>query len=171
MIKTLWSVAVLAVALSLGASPALAHAERTSSTPEPKARLDEAPNEVEVTFTEPPIADADFKVLDGCDRDVVEELEVQGTEITASLAGGQPGRWRVDFQVVSAIDGHATTDAFGFLVQGSKDCSSQAQSPPPAGGGPEEDDGGGQMLLIGLFVGGTVLVVALAFAVRGRKSG
>lgn len=152
------------------AVPAIAHAERSASTPEEGARVSAAPNEVMVSFTEPPIADATFQVFDGCDDDVVDEFDVQGTEITAALAGGQPGRWRVSFHVVSGIDGHATRDAFTFRVRGDADCSSTDEPPPAADDDPAEEDSGGATL-IALFAGGTVLAVALALVLRRKGSG
>lgn len=153
-----------------GAAPALAHAERTGSTPEERSRVTAPPAEVSVTFTEPPVADADLQVLDGCDRDVVDDLEVQGTEITAALAGGQPGRWRVEFHVVSGIDGHPTRDAFTFRVRGAADCSEEEEPPPAAEDDDAGDDDGGGGLLIALFAGGTVVLVLLALVLRGRGS-
>lgn len=159
----------LAVA-SAGAGPAFAHAERISSAPEEKARLAEAPAEVSVSFTEPPIADADFQVLDGCGNDVVEDLDVQGTDITAALSGGQPGRWKVDFHVVSGIDGHATKDAFRFAVRGGADCDAEPSPPPDVAAPDQDEDDGAPMMLIALFAGATVLMVVVALALRGRKS-
>ncbi len=152
------------------AAPALAHAERTGSTPEPRSRAAAPPAEVSVSFTEPPVADADFQVLDGCERDVVDDLDVQGTDITASLSEGQPGRWRVEFHVISGIDGHPTRDAFSFRVRGAPDCTAEEEPPPAAGDDPRDDDSGGRGLLIALFAGVTVVVVLLALLLRGRAS-
>ena len=163
---------VVLAAFGAGAGPALAHAERVASTPEDGAKRAQVPAEVSVSFTEPPIADANFQVLDGCGNDVVEDLDVQGTDITAALSGGQPGRWKVAFHVVSGIDGHATRDDFRFAVRGEADCEAEA-SPPPDATGPGEDDeeeDDGPMMLIALFVGVTVLTVLVALALRGRKS-
>lgn len=162
---------LLLLFLGTGAAPALAHAERTSSTPESRSRVAAPPTEVSVSFTEPPVADADFQVLDGCQRDVVDELDVQGTDITASLSEGQPGRWRVEFHVVSGIDGHPTRDAFSFRVRGAANCTQEEDPPPAAGEHDAGDDDGGGGLLIALFAGGTVVVVALALVLRGRGSG
>lgn len=170
VIRRGWLLVASLVFVASGAAPALAHAERSASTPEEGAALGEVPSEVMVTFTEPPIADASFQVFDGCDDDVVDELDVQGTEITAALGGGQPGRWRVAFHVVSGIDGHATRDAFNFRVRGEADCSSTDEPPPEADDTPPQEDSGGVML-IALFAGGTVLAVALALVLRRKGSG
>lgn len=160
-----------AIVLLLGAAPALAHAERSASAPEPNERLKEPPAEISVTFTEPPIADADFKVFDGCTNDVVDQLDVQGMDITAALAEGQPGKWKVAFHVVSGIDGHATKDSFGFTVQGPKDCQAASETPPPSADGPDEpEEGESSMGLIAAFAGATLLAVVIALLLRGRKS-
>lgn len=163
---------ILVLAFLVGsATPALAHAERSGSTPDDGERLKSAPNNMRIEFTEPPIADAAFEVLDGCGRDVVQGIEVQGTEITASLAEGQPGEWSVRTQVVSGIDGHSTKDRWAFSVTGTEDCEAE---PDPGDGDPEAsaeditDDGGSFPLLA--FAAGTLLVIALALMLRKKSS-
>lgn len=165
--------AVLAVTIVLGLAqggPARAHAERATSSPKEGARLRAAPDELHVTFTEPPTGDATVSVLDGCDREVVIDVEVQNFEITAPLSAGQPGTWRVDTNVISAVDGHNTHDRWAFEVRGEPDCSAP-DSPAPDAAPDEEDeeDGGGGLPVPVIVLGGaTVVLIALGLALRGR---
>lgn len=162
--------AVMTIVMLFQAAPALAHAERVRSSPTEGARLESPPDTVRIDFSEPPIGEASFVVTDGCDRDVVEDLEVQNLEIEASLGTGQPGRWTVQTEVVSALDGHATSDRWTFSVRGTADCVAE---PTPAGiddpALDESSDDGGSFPLLA-FAAGTVLLIALALVVRGRSS-
>lgn len=164
--------AAMIVVILLQAAPALAHAERIGSTPKEKARLGTPPDIVHIEFSEPPIGDATFIVLDGCERDVVEGIEVGDKEIDATLAAGQPGRWEVQTRVVSGVDGHATSDSWNFSVKGEPDCSDQAADDQPdgrAGSGDDGPEGGGGSFPLLAFAGGTLLVIILALAFRGRS--
>lgn len=165
-----WPLAlVVALWLVATTASAFAHAERSASTPDEGTRVEAAPSSLKIEFTEPPIADANFEVWDGCGRDVVEGIEVQGTGITASLAEGQPGSWSVRTQVVSGIDGHATKDRWRFLVAGEADCEAEpGPGATSAGGENGKEEAGGSFLL--MFAAGTLVVIALALLVR-RKSG
>lgn len=150
-------------------APASAHAERSASTPDDGERLEAPPTTLDIRFTEPPIGDANFEVLDGCQRDVVEDLEVQGTEITATLAQGQPGGWSVRTHVVSGIDGHATKDRWRFQVAGRPDCEAEQEPRPGAASGESEDEGGTLLLLV--FAAVTLGVIGLALVLRRTGSG
>jgi methionine-rich copper-binding protein CopC len=153
----------------LQASPALSHAERAASTPKEGARVATPPEELRVTFTEPPTGDASVTVLDECGRDVVSDIEVQNFEITATLSGGQPGRWRVETNVISAVDGHNTRDRWLFDVRGAADCSAEESDAPDAGGDDEEEEGSSSMPLI-LLGAATLVLIALGLVIRGRSS-
>ncbi|HJR46250.1 MAG TPA: copper resistance CopC family protein [Actinomycetota bacterium] len=153
------------------AAPALAHAERIGSKPDEGARVGAPPSGLRIDFSEPPIGDARFVVLDGCGRDVVQNIDVSGTTIDATLAEGQPGEWQVDTRVVSGVDGHATSDNWSFAVRGNADCEQEPveTTPPPEAGGDEDDEGGGSTFLL-IFAAGTLVVIGLALALR-RKTG
>lgn len=153
------------------AAPALAHAERVGSVPKEGARLASPPTTLRIDFSEPPIGNAEFAVMDGCGRDVVTGIEVQNLEIEAALAAGQPGRWEVQTRVVSGVDGHATSDSWTFSVQGKTDCS---EEPPPAADRPpgerDSQDRGGSFPLLP-FAAATLMIIVLALVFRGRGAG
>lgn len=166
--------ALLAAALWLvvaPAAPASAHAERSSSRPEEGAAVPAAPGTLAITFTEPPTGDAVVEVADGCGRDVVTDVQVQNFEITATLADGQPGRWTVQTNVISGIDGHNTRDRWTFSVRGEADCSApQTDAPDPGAAGDEgEDEGGGLPVALIVVVAATVGLVVVGLLVRGRS--
>jgi methionine-rich copper-binding protein CopC len=149
--------------------PARAHAERSASTPKEGATVGAAPASLRITFTEPPTGNAVVQVLDGCERDVVADVEVQNFEITADLSAGQPGTWTVQSNVISAVDGHNTRDRWTFGVRGEPDCTATGDDGPAAGDETEDEGGGGAMLLIALG-GGMIVLVAVALVLRGRSS-
>jgi methionine-rich copper-binding protein CopC len=167
------ALAAAAVVLGLAqAGPARAHAERSTSSPKEGARLGARPDELHITFTEPPTGDARVAVLDECGRDVVADVQVQNFEITATLAAGQPGTWRVDSNVISAVDGHATRDRWTFEVRGEADCSAPETTGPGASAGDDDEDdgGGGVPVPVLVLIGATVLLVVVGLALRGRGS-
>lgn len=161
---------VLAVAAVLAqAAPALAHAERSASTPKEDAKVAAAPDTLAITFTEPPTGDAVVEVVDGCGRDVVADLTIQNLEITASLAEGQPGRWTVRTNVISGVDGHNTRDRWTFAVRGEADCSAAETDAPDASGDDDEDDEGGGSAMPLIAIGAATLgLVVVALLVRSR---
>lgn len=164
---------VLGTALAIGlmlahAAPVFAHAERIRSKPDEGERAAAPPAALRIDFSEPPIGDARFVVLDGCGNDVVEDIDVHGTTIDAGLSRGQPGHWQVETRVVSGVDGHATSDAWSFSVRGFKDCSRRPEdtAPPSAGDDDETPSGSGTFLLV--VAAGTLAVIVLALAVRHK---
>ncbi len=157
--------ALSATALCLVPEAAFAHAERTSSTPEEGSRLRRIPTTLTVNFSEPPTSGASVTVLDGCGRDIVSGIDVNGQTIDASLAEGAPGQWTVQTSVVSAVDGHNTRDSWSFRVSGRAECSSV---PPPGGAAPSPPTSpGGSIPVVPLVVAG-IAVVGMALIVRGR---
>ena len=164
---------VLTVTLVLGAllvhaAPASAHAERIRSKPDEGERASAPPAALRIDFSEPPIGDARFIVLDGCGNDVVEEIDAHGTTIDATLRDGQPGDWQVETRVVSGVDGHATSDAWSFSVRGSPDCSEEPEETPPASAGDEDEDPGGDGTFLLVFAGLTLVAIVLALALRRK---
>lgn len=127
------------------------------------------PGSLQITFTEPPTGNAVVQVLDGCERDVVADLQVQNFEITAELSAGQPGTWTVQSNVISAVDGHNTRDRWRFDVRGEPDCTAPEDDGPAAGGETEDDEGGSALPLIALGAG-MVVLIAIALVLRGRSS-
>ena len=147
-------------------APAAAHSRFISSIPKKDAQLAAPPKTIELNYSEPPTGDAVVTVRDGCGDDVVTEVAVSNTKVSAPLSTGQAGVWRVRYGVVSAVDGHPTRGAFTFTVDGPQDCSK--------GGGPprkEEGDSGFVLLLIG---GGLLLLfgmLGIAYLSSRRNSG
>jgi copper transport protein len=114
--------AVLALAGLLGvAGAARAHAELVTASPPANAVLSISPTEVTLTFSEridPGTAFIDL--LDPSQRGVdgVGHVSVtaDGLSARASLPELEPGVYTVSYQVISAVDGHATTGILAFLV-------------------------------------------------------
>lgn len=150
------------------AAPALAHAERSASTPREGAAVAAPPRELRITFTEPPSSDAVVEVTDGCGRDVVAGFDVENFELTAELREGQPGKWRVHTNVLSLVDGHNTRDLWTFDVRGKADCTAQETVPPEPGDEEDEEGGSGIVPLLGLGAA-VVVLTGIALAVRGRS--
>lgn len=137
-------------------APAGAHAVLSDSVPARGDTVTTAPTEIVLRFTEPPVADARIAISDGCDRDVVQGIEVLNAELTVAATGGQPGKWRVRYQVVSAVDGHSTSGTFSFEVAGSADCAAAVPSQPAPG--PDSPAGGSSLLP--LLIGSALVVIA-----------
>ena len=120
-------------ALPWSAAPAAAHAELVSSTPLPNASLVEAPAELELTFSEPidpattviELLDPQAQRVDGVGT---PDVDSDGTAVTVPLPELEPGSYTVTYQVVSAVDGHATAGIFAFLVD-----PTGTETPPSVG--------------------------------------
>ncbi|MGC0141451.1 copper resistance CopC family protein [Pseudactinotalea sp. Z1732] len=123
---------VLAAAL-VWSSPAHAHAELIGSDPADGAELNEAPDEIVLTFNEPLeqigaevlITDADgSEVQDGDPR-------ISGPTLTHDLTEDRPaGEYTAQWRVVSA-DGHPVSGAFTFTA--AEATGPEAGSEPDAG--------------------------------------
>lgn len=158
----------VAAGAAFTAAPASAHAVLSRSTPPRGASVDSVPAEIAMRFTEPPTTDANVVVTDGCRRDVVGGIEVLNAKLTATIANGQPGRWRVRYELVSAVDGHPTSGSFSFRVQGDKNCD---EAPPTIAGGDRtrnDDDGGS--LIPWLIGSGLVIVAAIVGSTWLRRA-
>lgn len=174
-------IGTIAITIALLPGQAGAHAERSSSDPEAGGRAPRVPRRVTIEYTEPPAGEARARVIDGCKDQVADSVEIQGTTMTISLTGGEPGRWTVRTAVVSGLDGHPTRDSFSFAVAGRRDCSEPSpnddgndgidEEDPPAGnasgenGGAEDDS----FPIVPVALG-TAGLVALAVAVRAMSS-
>jgi methionine-rich copper-binding protein CopC len=136
------------------------HAAFQGSNPEPGSRLDEPPASVVVSYSEPPVTQSSFAVMDGCGDEVSTSFEVLNRTIEAQIGDSQPGRWRVEWSVISAVDGHLTRDNVSFNVKGERDCSQAA----PESNGPGAGDGGsGALVPIAIA---SVVILGIAAAVR-----
>jgi copper transport protein len=107
--------------LVLAAPAAGAHALLRSSDPAGGASLDQAPQQVTLTFTEPPDpALSSAHVLDATGRAVERGRArvVAGKPLVLEVPLGQlgDGTYTVSWRVVSRTDGHLTSGAFAFGV-------------------------------------------------------
>jgi methionine-rich copper-binding protein CopC len=161
------------LALSAG-TPAWGHADVKETTPAMNSRLGKPPREVKLVLAEPPGPGSVLRVKDGCNSNVVEDVvasEGQST-LTAALLRGEPGRWRVRFESVSAVDGHLVRGGFKFRVAGKHRCNGNerkvARGPNhqgPSGGDLRGDEGGSGVPIVPLALG-TAALVGIALVAR-----
>ncbi|WP_456598913.1 copper resistance CopC/CopD family protein [Blastococcus sp. SYSU DS0616] len=100
------------------AGPAAAHATLVSTTPGEGARLDAAPDEVTLRFSEGVSLGAGYARVLGADQQRVDagNASVDGDVVTVPLRGDLPdGGYLVTYRVVSA-DSHPVSGAFSFVV-------------------------------------------------------
>lgn len=114
--SAVFAVLVSGVLLALAAPPALAHARLTGSEPSAGATLDDAPDEVVLTFNEE--IEADFNQAQvrgpGGDRVDAGAAEGEGDQVRVPVqALSVPGTYAVVFRVISA-DGHPVEGDFEF---------------------------------------------------------
>jgi copper transport protein len=100
---------------------AAAHADLIGATPTPNATLGEAPEAITISLTEPIDPDTAFiDLLDGSQVRVpgIGALDVaaDGRVVRATVPDLAPGIYTVSYQVVSTVDGHATTGRFAFRI-------------------------------------------------------
>jgi copper transport protein len=116
-----WAVAVAASAVMAFAVSAAAHSALLRSEPADGARLERAPQEVVLVFSERPDPDLSrVTVFDGTGQEVDHELPSADAEDAATLRVSLPslddGVYTVSWQALSSVDGHVTTGAFAFAV-------------------------------------------------------
>ena len=113
------------LAFSVVALPTEAHGLLKDANPAPDVNLARAPRAISVTLTQPPMPNGQLTVRDGCGRVVSGGSDVADAVISADIGSAQPGRWRVQFDFVSATDGHRYGDSYSFTVKGERDCSEE----------------------------------------------
>ncbi|MFF9773081.1 copper resistance CopC/CopD family protein [Streptomyces sp. NPDC013978] len=106
-------------ALLAGAVPVSAHAALTGSDPQQGSVVQEAPDQVSLTFSEKvAVSDGSVRVYDpkGKEADTGEVTDLGGNSYAVGLHSGLPdGTFTVTYQVVSA-DSHPVSGAFTFSV-------------------------------------------------------
>jgi len=119
--RPLLALAAACMLSTLPASPAVAHAELIEATPTPNATLADAPAEVTIAFSEP--VDAGTAFIDLLDASQVRvdgvgavRVEADGRLARVTLPPLEPEVYTVSYQVVSTVDGHATTGRFAFRI-------------------------------------------------------
>ncbi len=116
--------ALLLLALLASVPSALAHAEPFQSEPAGGARLESAPTEVWVDFTEPVFQDGSWiRVIDQDGARVDDDdLRISGPaarpRLTVGLDAIGDGAYRIEWQTYSKSDGHTINGAIGFAVGG-----------------------------------------------------
>ena len=130
--RLLLALVMACMAVLASPSGSAAHAELIRATPTPNATLAEAPPEVTIAFSEP--VDAGNAFIDLLDASQVRvddvgavQVEADGRLVRAAVPPLEPGVYTVSYQVVSTVDGHATTGRFSFRVD-----PTGAAAPPAA---------------------------------------
>lgn len=159
-----------------------AHAFLESATPAEGSRLQNAPTELRLSFTEPiEVAFSSVTVTGPSGQNVAEAIAQTGitSSITVPLSGElEPGDYTVEWRVLS-IDTHTTNGQFQFTVLGDPSTAPQQESrasnesgtaTPEADAEDEDEDGDdaggfgwGWPIAIGVVVGGLIVFL------RGRR--
>ncbi|HYN37087.1 MAG TPA: copper resistance CopC family protein [Actinomycetota bacterium] len=167
-VKRMVLAALLIVAL--GQTTALAHGDLASAIPEPDTELGKPPSHIIINFTEPPTKNSVVKVKDGCGVEITDSVDFSDGTAHVFTDKGEPGDWKVSYEVVSAQDGHKTEGSYGFKILGKKDCSTGGgigDDLPKAndGGGSGNLDDGSSFPVVPVVLGGAG-VIALALVAR-----
>ena len=178
---------IVGFALTLVASPAVAHDELIGSSPAAGSEVDALPAEITLTFSGVLIDGAgttQIVVTDASGADITGgDPVLDGTKVTQPLAASAaPGLVTVVWRVVSS-DGHPVSDQFTFTVAGgsgaSPEASASASSPAatssaavaPTGTAPSPtesasaDDAGDGGLSPAVWIGAGVAIFAALIAV------
>ncbi len=169
-----------AVALSISAT-ALGHADVEETTPSANSRVRKPPREVKLVLAEPPGPGSTLQVRDGCRANVVEDVVADEGEsiLSAALARGEAGQWRVRFESVSAVDGHLVRGAYKFTVAGKRRCGesknrgdagSNPQGPHAGDLGGDSDESESSSLPVVPLALGTAALVGIALVARRSTS-
>lgn len=126
-----------------GVVPARAHAVLSVASPAIAQRLEAAPDEVRITFTEPPdLAGSSIAVLSSAGASVgrgpVKIRPGAANDLVVRLGPLADGVYTVTWRVLSRIDGHVTGGAYAFGVRADPTAVSvtpqaNAQPVPPLG--------------------------------------
>ncbi len=115
------SIGLLLGVLLIAVTPVSAHSELVRMTPDANARLDRAPAQIELYFSEAvepgfskiTALDANGAKVDNNDSRVDP---ADPTHLTVSLRSLKDGVYTVSWQVVSAVDAHPTSGSYPFSV-------------------------------------------------------
>lgn len=151
---------------------ASAHGDLERSDPERGDHERKPPRTIALDFAEPPTADSNFEVTDGCRENVLAGVSGEGPNAVLQIDGGAPGRWKVEYRTVSSVDGHLVEGSFSFHV-GNKTEPCEEPAPDPSAtvdiGAPgprlENEDGDGGLPLLPIGLAG-VGIVAVALLIR-----
>ena len=169
------SVAFL-IAMLLAPAGASAHGDVTTTAPAAGGRVKQPPTGISISFSEPPTQDSKYTVVDGCGNDVLAGVEGKGTDKTLVVSGGKPGKWKVSYNVISATDGHSSSDRFAFTVAGKKECGGPPgtgeESPEIGEAAPpiSPDDEPASFPVVPVAIGGAIVVAAIAVRLLASRS-
>jgi len=135
LLRTACAAAAIASLLLFAAAPAWAHASLRASTPSGGAAVEEAPEQLTITFTESPdpsltsvrVQGASGSFEDGPPR----HADADDLTIVVDLKDLPTGSYTVSWRTVSRVDGHSSAGAFAFGV---------GVVPDPAAAGGEETE-------------------------------
>ncbi|MGH2730468.1 MAG: copper resistance CopC family protein [Actinomycetota bacterium] len=136
-------------------SAAWGHAAYKDSDPPDESSVSSPPSSVWAEFTEPPDGNASsLSIYDPCGAQVDGgDSQATGYRLTVSMSGEHAGTYRVDWAVLSSVDGHTTRGSFTFAVTGGPACpgadtgsgggGNQTGGGSGSGGGGSQGDSGG----------------------------
>jgi methionine-rich copper-binding protein CopC len=153
---------------------ASAHGDVTTTAPAAGGRVKQPPTGISISFSEPPTQDSKYTVVDGCGDDVLTGVEGKGTDKTLVVTGGDPGKWKVSYNVISATDGHRSSDRFSFTVAGKKECDGSPGDPeesPEIGEAapPVTPDEPASFPIVPVAIGGAIIVGAIAIRLLASR--
>jgi hypothetical protein len=155
------------LAVTVGAAPASAHTELTSTSPSDGQTVPSAPEAVTVTFSEPVVSTQTSVVVTGPDGEVQQgPPQVKGTDLIQPLRSGTvAGRYTVTWRT-TAEDGDPISGSFSFAHRGGQP-SSTAPAPGSGQSSPLTGLPGWASILIGIAA--VALGVKVARDSKGRR--
>ena len=130
------ALAVIVAVGGLGAAPASAHSQLTSTTPADGSVLAVPPPEVRFTFDAPLLQDTDTISINDSEGNVVKSIHPtpEGDSVAIPWPEGTaPGEYQVAYRVVCG-DGHPVIGAINLTVNGSAPAASAAPASSAAAG-------------------------------------
>lgn len=172
--RTAWTTGLaLAVTVLFLAGPATAHANLVDAEPRPNSRVDTAPDELELRFSEP-LEDTytRVQVIGPNETDLATETRINADDrhrVTVPLEPLPDGVYTVRWRTLSSADGHTRSGVYLLAVNTSltSDAAAPADGPGASSVGPRVDPEGGdqggpgEMLARGLGFAGASLALGL----------
>ncbi len=168
-LRRVWALLAVVLLATAVASPAAAHTDLVSSSPDNGATLDTPPDQITLKFAEAVLSSGAQIVAKSADGTKVDlgPAEVSGAKVTAVWpADAADGAYKVSWRVAGA-DGHPLDGTFGFSVKSAEPAATASAEPvaPAASASPVSDTQSGSgvnLVLPALFV---VALAAVGFFV------
>lgn len=131
------ALAIIALICASMTAVAFAHAAYESSDPNNGSTVSSPPSRVIADFTERlDSGNSNLSVIDPCGTQVDRgDSLVANDRITVSMSANKQGTYVVNFQALSAVDGHLTRGQFSFTSTGGEACpqgaSEEEEEPEP----------------------------------------